>query len=419
MSSGKTMRVRMYNVGFGDCFLITLPGPHCILVDCGFHANAPGKFTGDELVEQLRDDVKEHMGAPRIDVVIATHRHRDHVFGFSSDHWDDIEIGESWFPWLDDPDSEQARKMWRKHQRFAMHLAGALPALGVSPEIKDQLDFYLWNAGIDARGVAAMGFRQWSNEHALEKLRSRSRRCRFLPRTTKVPESFKPRAIPGLTAHVLGPPRDPADIDHDEPPDEQTFKRLALAALDESTASAAPPFPSVWRVEEGMSLITHDEEERVRSIARGVDPLFAAETVDRMINSTSLLLVLEIGRARLLLPGDAEWGTWRRLVGKGKYADKVRGMLEGSTFFKVGHHGSHNATPEDLVKHLGETVPAMISTQEGDGKSKSDFRNDIPLKKLVEVLGERAVRSDRPRAKLPKNFKRGEGDKYIDLTLRV
>ena len=36
--------VRMYNVGFGDCFLITFPAPdrpRKVLVDCGFHAAGP------------------------------------------------------------------------------------------------------------------------------------------------------------------------------------------------------------------------------------------------------------------------------------------------------------------------------------------------------------------------------------------
>jgi len=412
-----TMRIRMYNVGFGDCFLITLPGPHCLLVDCGFHANAAGKYTGDELVAQVLADVKKFMGQPRIDIVIASHRHRDHVFAFSSKLWDEIEVGEAWFPWLDDPDSEEARGMWKKHQRLAMHLAGAFPMLAVSAEAKAQIDFFLWNAGIDPRGAAAMGFRQWSNEHALEKLRSRAKKKRYLPRRRRVPETFETPAIPGLTAHVLGPPRDPHDIAHGEPPAEQTFKRLALAALDENAALAAPPFPAEWRVPpDSPNVITPAEQDRVESLARGADPLFAAEFVDRMINSTSLVLVLEIGSARLLLPGDAEWGTWRLLVGDGKHASKVRDLLESATFFKVGHHGSHNATPEDLVlKHLDKTAPAMVSTKKGD----LQFQEGIPLPKLLTALGDRAVRSDLPRAKLPKNFKRGAGDKYIDLTLRM
>jgi hypothetical protein len=36
-----SIRVRMYRVGLGDCFLVTFParnGPAHVLVDCGVHA---------------------------------------------------------------------------------------------------------------------------------------------------------------------------------------------------------------------------------------------------------------------------------------------------------------------------------------------------------------------------------------------
>ena len=49
-----------------------------------------------------------------------------------------------------------------------------------------------------------------------------------------------------------------------------------------------------------------------------------------MIDSTSLVLILEIGSARLLLPGDAEWGTWRRILAD----DDARALLRGATFLR-------------------------------------------------------------------------------------
>lgn len=39
--SSEQVVVRMYNVGFGDCFLLTLPtapGPRRMLIDCGTHS---------------------------------------------------------------------------------------------------------------------------------------------------------------------------------------------------------------------------------------------------------------------------------------------------------------------------------------------------------------------------------------------
>ena len=40
-----SVAVRMYNVGFGDCFLLTIPmadGVRRILIDCGTHLSGQG-----------------------------------------------------------------------------------------------------------------------------------------------------------------------------------------------------------------------------------------------------------------------------------------------------------------------------------------------------------------------------------------
>ena len=155
------------------------------------------------------------------------------------------------------------------------------------------------------------------------------------------------------------------------------------------------------------------EVERIESLGRSADAVFAAEKVDRMINSTSLVLVMDIGKARLLLPGDAEWGTWRRILA----TDEARSLLRGATFFKVGHHGSHNATSKTLVEQvLPKKIPAMISTQQGPGR----YRNNIPLAELLDALKVRNInyaRSDDAAGKLPAPFHRGNGAKWIDVNL--
>ena len=106
------VQIRMYNVGFGDCFLLTLPEKQTVLVDAGFHSQGKGEFGGNDLVEQILEDVKAIKGEPRIDVVIATHRHQDHVFAFNSNNWDELEVGEVWLPWLEDRTNEKATRLW-------------------------------------------------------------------------------------------------------------------------------------------------------------------------------------------------------------------------------------------------------------------------------------------------------------------
>ena len=44
--SKSALTVRMYNVGFGDCFLLSFPAPdrpRKVLIDCGVHAAGPPK----------------------------------------------------------------------------------------------------------------------------------------------------------------------------------------------------------------------------------------------------------------------------------------------------------------------------------------------------------------------------------------
>src|ERR1035441_7874612 len=72
--------VRMYNVGFGDCFLLTfhyappLNAQH-ILIDFG---SVGGSANMKQIALQIRDACGGKLYA-----VVATHRHKDHISGFS------------------------------------------------------------------------------------------------------------------------------------------------------------------------------------------------------------------------------------------------------------------------------------------------------------------------------------------------
>lgn len=417
----KSIRVRMYDVGFGDCFLLALPDKRTVLVDAGFHSQGKGSFGGNELAEQILKDVKEISGEARIDVVIATHRHQDHVYAFNSDKWDEFAVGEVWLPWVEDRANKEATRLWKKQKRFAAQLAAAVPTFGLDDETRQSVEFMLWNAGVDLPGVPDVG--GWTNAGALDRLhegfaRRDRARPRFLPEKEAFPESFESPSLPGVRVHVLGPARDPNLIEELDPEaDGETYRALALRAGGAISGSAvlAAPFGEAWQVpdKETGARLEPSEMERIEDLAQSADAVFAAQKVDGMINSTSLVLVLEIGKARLLLPGDAEWGTWKRILDD----DEARTRLRGATFFKVGHHGSHNATSKTLVeKILPRRIPAMISTQQGPGS----YRSNIPLADLMDALEKRDiryVRSDRGNKQLPKGFKKGEGAKWIDLVL--
>jgi glyoxylase-like metal-dependent hydrolase (beta-lactamase superfamily II) len=130
--------VRMYNVGFGDAFLVRLPtdeGEASALFDCGSHASSPRHRPIDEVVGQIIDDVRDADGTPRIDVVVGTHRHQDHVSGFDDDRWSEVVVGEVWLPWTEDPDDPQATRIRERQSATARRLAAALAAAGDAPEL--------------------------------------------------------------------------------------------------------------------------------------------------------------------------------------------------------------------------------------------------------------------------------------------
>ena len=91
----------MYRVGFGDFFLVTVPAPsgnQHILIDCGVFKGTSG--TGDigsivEAVEDMYQTTNGHLA-----LVIMTHRHADHIAGFSkAPRFKDFTASMVWMPY--------------------------------------------------------------------------------------------------------------------------------------------------------------------------------------------------------------------------------------------------------------------------------------------------------------------------------
>jgi beta-lactamase superfamily II metal-dependent hydrolase len=411
---GKQIELRMYNVGFGDCFLLRIPaadGERRMLVDCGYHSQGKGDFSDVDLVQQIQNDLE---GKP-LDVVVATHRHQDHISGFGETKlWENIAVEEVWLPFTADPEAaneepalrawqglmEAAHGLWDDQGNLTAAAAAALSAR--DPEEQEAAKFMLWNARANAPGIENL-------LHGMKRADGRPSRRRFLPQARKkYPTNFTTPALPGVKVHVLGPPVDPAMRRNKKVPESWAF--------GEGTTAMGEPIDSLfspeWRVPlDRLPPRKPFKDSTLQTIRLfNDDLLYAAKALEGFINGESLVLVLEIGNARLLLTGDAEVGTWTTILNN----EAARTIAASATFVKVGHHGSHNATPIVFVReHLAKTVPAIISTQEGTGK----FRNGIPLKDLLNALKARGmpfVRSDHP-TPVKGLFKPGE--KWVDCTI--
>ena len=384
----------MYNVGFGDCFLVSYEGTtrtHRILIDCGSHLSGKGPRTIRQVAAQIVEDVKDD-GIPRIDVVVASHRHFDHIAGFDSPVWKDVEVGEVWLPWIEDDKDPAAKHIHDKQVKAALSLRAHLNVID-DPAAKLFVGNMLSLSNNNASKTLLSGFKG-------------TPRRRFLPTGTE-PETFESPLLPGTKIHVLGPSRDEAVIRDMDPPPVQSFLQLMGVSGANGDDGPLDPFPGVGRANSTRA----DADERITALheslqRQGVELAIALEDA---VNGTSLVLALEIGPALLLFTGDAQWGTWKAAMAVPAWRD----VLRRTTFLKVGHHGSHNASPKDLIDGLiPDGIVAMVSVTDVEDWPR------IPLEGLLSRMDAKDItwiRSDKPVAGPP--FEVDEAGNFVDLPL--
>lgn len=442
----KAIRVRMYRQGFGDCLLVDLPGsdgkPFRMMIDCGVLWGTP------DAVPRMRavvEDLVEETGG-RVDVLVVTHEHWDHVSGFSQAREmfavegaqarpGQLAVGEVWLAWTEDPSDPLARQLREEQKAKLNALLGLTGALGAeaSPASGPLAAGISGLLGFFALSATATG-------DALEVAKSLGPN-RYLRPSDR---PWQDERVPGIRIFVLGPP-----------PDAKMLRQLVrarelyhgfgdtaladafLVALDEHLGIDADrdaelrrelyyPFDGVFRLplsragfdaeaqrihpaDELEALHAHLEANYWDDAWRRIDSDWlggAAELalhLDAATNNTSLVLAIEIvatGKV-LLLVGDAQvgnWLSWHDLKWTLDDRQEVTGpdLLARTVFYKVGHHGSHNATLKDkgLEMMSRDDFVAFVPVDEDTAISRN--WNRIPLRTLMEALSSRgvAVRSD-------------------------
>ena len=200
-----------------------------MLVDCGVHGMGRGEHAMSEVIGDLISFCTDGDPAgPAIDVVVASHRHQDHVSGFADSRWSEVAVGEVWLPWCENPKDQEA-------QRLRTRLDGAARTL--------QLRF-----GADSPEVAGLALNSLSNERAMTTLREGFRgrpRRRYLSAERLSRRELK--GLPDARVHLLGPSRTPAAIKAMNPPDLERW--LALGAnRGAGTAADGSPFGPAYRI---------------------------------------------------------------------------------------------------------------------------------------------------------------------------
>jgi beta-lactamase superfamily II metal-dependent hydrolase len=402
---GNRLRVRMYRIGFGDFFLLSVPaggGHKHILIDCGVHAKDLNTIRS--AVQQMAEECKRHLS-----LVIMTHRHADHISGFGtcSDIFKQITVDRVWMPWFENPADKTAHAFQAGLTAVASRLSMRLAARGdkVLANMTDNI-----TGGLNAAGVSA-------NQKALDVLHNgfKSTPAHDYYKAGDVAKLPDDLVEAGLTAEILGPPIDSALIG------QMTKKSQQYLADDTGAGGDAPKlFGRAFECDEtsyqGEAFRFHDAAQIKAMINSAQPDVLAAQAAaaDKTLNNQSLVILFGFAGKNLLFAGDAQWGNWEDFLYGGAYGTaghteltpKAKAILNKIDFYKVGHHGSANATPKDAVAAMRMGCVGMCSTQ-------IDAYNEVPREPLLDALRARMdgqlARSDQvaASAEAPANAKAG------------
>jgi hypothetical protein len=434
----QSVTIRSYQVGFGDCFLLQFiyaaGETRNVLIDFGTTA-IPKALDTTAASHMLRvaERIAEHCGRDlangrkgKLHAVVATHRHQDHISGFATDSdgkgsgsiikdlLPDVVVQ----PWTEDPDAgESAERATSTVQKAAKSIARYRSSLAAMHGVAEAAVAFAKAelakgsaAAMSPRSLAKLQFVGEDNVSNLSAVRNLiamgSRKGATRVYANYGSTSGLQRVLPGVKVTVLGPPtlEQTKGIKTMTAKDENEFWHL-LAGSQHARGALPLARGLAGKLPKRGTRAGHDSlalPPQARWFARRLAALRATEVLeivtalDDEMNNTSLILLFEFGGRKLLFPGDAQLENWRyalKEVGKVEAARNVA-RLADIDLYKVGHHGSLNATPKQMLwAHLSRRKAAgssrlrtMMSTMPGKHPGKAGGGGEVPRKPLVEAL---------------------------------
>lgn len=346
------LRVRIYNVLFGDAILLTIPeideaGNEVkvnVLFDVG---NAlAGEGGRDEVFKAVLENIRDELDHAPLDLYIMTHEHMDHIQGLLHGS---RKLGIEF----------KARHLWMTassagpayYNRFPKARTKRLAALAAYEGVAA---FLAKSAAPVPAGITAL--------LAINNPQS-SKDC---------VKHISERGLGGVEPRYVHRTADVAG----HHPFRRTKVRLLAPEEDTSIYYGALPPRTLGAVLDGAAPVSLDTKAITPPAGVAAGHFFdlvafrssgmaaSLKTIDKAANNSSVALEIEWNGWRLFFPGDAEEKSWEMM-------DRSNG-LRPVHFLKISHHGSKNGTPRlQLDKVLPEHVPdgrprfAVVSTREG------------------------------------------------------
>lgn len=418
--SNPSVRVRMYNPGLGDCFLLTFETsggerPRHVLIDCG----ALGTPPSEERLLRVARHIAETAGPEGIDVVVLTHPALGSVSGFlrAREVLSAIPAGEVWAAWTEDPHDPVARALEKKRSAALEGLRAAADRLhAASHPSAPLLDPLLGIFGEPEEGggptEARRAFQEMFRSGAAVRFHAPGDRPCPLP------------GVPEVRVYVLGPPRS-GELER------PGLEREEGLALGEDTAFFLAALDAQGKEMEGPEKELRDRcfpfekslrvsVENARTVPFFAQHYFEPETawrtvesewtgsgsrlaleLDRDVNDASLALAFELPDGRVLLfPGnaqEAQWRSWKRLSWLRESEPgppvTVSDLLRRTVLYKASHHGSQAGTPweDGLERMTHPDLVVMVPVDEAEAREPREGLQgswDLPFGPLLERFRE-------------------------------
>jgi beta-lactamase superfamily II metal-dependent hydrolase len=435
----------------GDCFYLEFSKGETkstVLIDSGSFRNGQGSI---DRMRIIATDLQQQLAKNKrpFDVVIGTHQHNDHYSNFvhSKDIFQKIGTNQVWLSWLDDPKDDHAAKIARGEREVSKKLrqigsklqAAAVKQRGLkdnvaAARINDILGFYY------EQDIVGFGKAPVTPQQGLENLKSLVKEPSYL-----VPGKII--SLPGFTqeevkVYVLGPPTDEKLLfdAHPNKGESYDFKLSValnsadslLAALSNlesgkeneqthsTTVSGTSGNDRSGKIDEtneeelyedSFFPFSTDQELKLHPASDFLNQSYNEPTLDwrkidydwlsqaerlalyldTFTNNSSLVLAFELVEAQkvLLFVGDAQtgnWLSWKDIDWKDNPVS-LSSLLSKTVLYKVGHHGSHNATlPAALEQMKHAELVAMIPVDASDANIAKLNGWKMPAKNLYKKL---------------------------------